>query len=208
MPDAVKERHFTNMLLSSLELKPDEIDDGKEKPDVRILLSDRRIGIEVTEATPEEYVRGSKALIGSGWNGCISTTNWQHRPNRRPTQELLAEGTDIYGNWADSAESFERWKGRIMERLFDKKRAFSRPEFGKLDENWLLIADVEASQITHMPQVIEAARFFHDLAQKFKPASYFDCTFILFGLSFFIKWDHRTSQIDFVFPDGRIIQVA
>lgn len=208
MPDAIKERHFVNMLLSSLGLEPDEIDDGEEKPDVRIRLADRRIGIEVTEATPEEYARGSRALRKSGWKGCISTTNWQHRSNRRTTRELLAEGTDLNSAWADCAESFERWKNRIIERLSDKERVFSRPEFGKLDENWLLIADVEASQITHMPQVNEAALFFHDLAQKFKPTSYFGRTFILFGLNFFIKWDHRTSQIDFVFPDGRIIRVA
>jgi hypothetical protein len=208
MPDALKERHFVDLLLSSLRLEPDEIDDGREKPDVRILLAGQRIGIEVTEATPEEYVRGSRALEKSGWEGCVSPTNWQHRPNRRTTQELVAEGTDLNGDWADCSESFGRWADRIIERLSDKERAFSRPEFEKLDENWLLVADIEATQITHEPDVVEAIRLFNDLARKFKPASFFDRTFILFDKGFFIDWNHRTSRIDLTLPDGRVVKVA
>jgi hypothetical protein len=207
MPDALKERHFVDLLLSSLRLEPDGTDDGREKPDVRILLAGQRIGIEVTEATPEEHLRGTRAVEKSGWKGCFFPTNWQHRPNRRATSELLEEGTDINGDWADCAESMERWKERIVERLRDKERAFTRPDFEKLDENWLLIADVEASQITHEPQLVEAQKFFRDLAQEFKPASFFDRTFILFDQGFFIDWDHRTSRIDLTLPDGRVVKV-
>lgn len=208
MPDALKERHFVDLLLSSLRIEPTEIEDGKEKPDVRIRLAGQRIGIEVTEATPEEYVRGTRALEKSGWKGCVFPTNWQHRPNRRTTRELVVEGTDLNGDWADCSESFGRWADRIIERLSDKERAFTHPDFEKLDENWLLIADVEATQITHEPDVVEAKRFFHDLARKFKPASFFDRTFILFDQDFFIDWNHRASSVSMALPDDRVVVVA
>ncbi len=194
MPDPCKERQYAKLLLSTLSLSPDTLEVA-DKPDIRMEINGSRIGLEVTEATPEEYRRAKKALRDSGWRECIFTESWQHRTERRATDELMSEGIDLHGPWVDSLDSFQNWASRIEERLRDKQRAFSHTDFQRFDENWLLVVDLDHSMITHEPDLLEGRSFFHELLSTFQPKEFFDRTFILMSNAGLIDWNHRQNEI-------------
>lgn len=166
-----------------------------DKPDVLFDHSGKRIGMEVTDATPEEHVRAYRALKRMDWNGFTFPSNLQHREERRPTQELIEETIDIHSEWVDTSDTTGRWAARIKERIIDKHRAFNHPDFQRFDENWLLISDLQNSPITHEPQLVTLKEFFLSAIAQFRPDSFFDRTFIHTSDAGLIEWDHRAARI-------------
>lgn len=166
-----------------------------DKPDVIFDHSGMRIGMEVTDATPEEHVRAYKALDRMGWNGFTSPSNLQHRAERRPTEELVDETIDLDSSWVDTGDATRRWAARIKERIIDKQRAFNHPDFRRFEENWLLISDLDYSPITHEPQLVTLKDFFLSAIAQFRPDSFFDRTFIHTSDAGLIEWDHRAARI-------------
>ena len=206
MPNPNEERQYAKLLLSALELQAVSVEVA-DKPDIRMVINGSRIGLEVTDATPEEYRRGKHALKASGNRECISTEHWQHRVERRATNKLVDEGGNIDGPWVNSHDSFNNWASRIEERIQEKIRAFAHPDFQRFDENWLLIGDLLHSEITHEPDLIEARRFFQTLVSTFRPSLFFDRTFILMSNAGLIDWDHRRSEIVWKVTPDRILNI-
>jgi hypothetical protein len=206
MPNPNEERQYAKLLLSALELQAFSLEVA-DKPDVRMVINGCRIGLEVTDATPEEYRRAKNALKAPDKGGCIFTEHLQHRPERRVTDKLIAEGVSLDGPWVNSLDSFNNWTSRIEERIRDKQRAFAHPDFQRFDQNWLLIADLRHSKITNEPDLIEAGRFFHTLVSTFRPTVFFDRTFILTSNAGLIDWDHRRSEIVWKVTPDRTLNI-
>lgn len=199
MPDVIAERSYAKLLLDKLGQTPSSVVAG-DKPDLCVEVSDRKVGIEVTDATPEEFNRAIKGVFGvRGWPGPFPS-NLQHRATRRTNDELRKEGP----SWKDCSDTFKLWTERIEERLRDKERAFNQASFQKFTENWLLIVDPENllvdrgdSESSREVFLIEARRFFASFAPTFKPVLFFDQTFILISDTVLITWDHRTMQVTY-----------
>lgn len=207
MPNQNEERYYAELLLSTMELIPDSLQ-VKDKPDIRLEIGSRRIGIEVTDATPEEYRRAEKVIRSKGWKDVLSTGNFQHRLKRRTTAELEREGVDLDGQWADSSNVFDAWSLRIEERLKDKERAFLDQNFERFSENWLLIVDWEHSAITYEPDLHMAERFFQKLIFTFRPPIFFDHTFILMSNAELLDWDHDQNEINWKVTDRLNLKIS
>ncbi len=207
MPNQNEERYYAELLLSVMELIPDSLQ-VKDKPDIRLAIGGRRIGIEITEAAPEEYRRAKKTIRAKGWKGVLSTGNFQHRIERRTTAELEREGLDHDGPWSESSKVFDAWSLRIEERLKDKERAFLDRNFERFSENWLLIVDWEHSAITHEPDLRMAERFFQKLISTFRPPIFFGHTFILMSNAGLLDWDHDQNEINWKVTDRLNLKIC
>lgn len=207
MPDPVFESFAAERLIEILGIQPVATDPG-DRPDLVLQMPDYRIGLEVCEATPEEYHRGRKALQAEGWQGCVSPGNWQHRTEHRATKELREEGKGPVV-WVDATDAMSAWSQGLLKRLSDKERAFSHPGFRKFDRNWLLIADIRTTPVTHEPDIIEMKEVLRDLVRSFRPASFFDSTFIDFGADAgLVEWDHASQSASWSISQTRNISIS
>jgi hypothetical protein len=194
MPNPDFERIHAENLLAALNLTPESLIVA-DKPDIRLNINGSQIGLEVTEATPEEFLRATKKFAEMNYQRCLSTTNYQQRDERRNTIDLLAEGLRPEGVWVDSTDLMARWGSRILERMRDKLRAFGDSGFERFESNWLLIVD----PLNELPNYeIEWNGFILtllNLQKSFHPINFFDKTWIHISNKILIEWDHGKDEL-------------
>ena len=117
-----------------------------DRPDFSIIYKNHTIGIEVTESIPEQLARASALLEGLkpecsilepdyfGWDAPERTNNETIEIIKKSNIKLTGKGfvgKSIEINWV---------KG-ITSCINNKMRKLNKPEFDKLDQNWLLVYD-------------------------------------------------------------------
>lgn len=112
----------------------------KERPDFFLTMENREIGIEVTEAVPENRVRAS--IFREKGLGPQVHFLQKHRPgeSRLSKNEILSEinqgraGAPWVGN-----EVEVKWAEVMLHFIKRKVKRLNQPGFTKHKENWLLI---------------------------------------------------------------------
>lgn len=206
MPDPIFEADGARALLEALGIHPEDIEHG-DRPDVRFRWQGVTVGLEVCEATPEEYHRGRKAVRDSGWEQCTATGNWLHRQERRSTEDLKNEGT-ASPVWVDVADVHLSWQQGFQALIHAKHRAFAHPEFRKFDQNWLLVTDCRTSPISHEPDIEVMTDFFQSAVRSFRPDLFFDLTFVNFRDGGLICWDHRKHAATWTIDENRKLLIS
>lgn len=137
MPDSQRERQFAEILFARLRIEPVNVLTA-ERPDLRFELDSKRVGMEITECTPEEYYRGSKIANGIGGPIVYSISHLGEPENRRKNPELFH---DMFNRpeYVDMDVARREWCDRLQRRIVGKRDKL--PGFEQFDENWLLVWD-------------------------------------------------------------------
>lgn len=137
MPDPHRERQFAEILFGRLGIEPLNVLSG-ERPDLRFEFGSKRVGMEITECTPEEYYRGSKIANGLGGPIVYSISHLGEPESRRKNPELFH---DMFNrpDYVDMNVARREWCDRLQRRIVGKREKL--PGFEQFDENWLLVWD-------------------------------------------------------------------
>ncbi|MBW8041980.1 MAG: hypothetical protein FVQ85_18550 [Planctomycetes bacterium] len=115
-----------------------------DKPDFLLTMGGKKIGIEHTDARPENETRKDalRSSDGIGPRGHFVNPVEPDEPKRN-TKELRKEivKNDPKVGWPDQDHTDQEWS-RVMLNVIDKKEEkLQKPEFSRYDEDWLLIRD-------------------------------------------------------------------
>jgi hypothetical protein len=123
----------------------------EDKPDFRIAIHDRIIGVETTRSNCEEQARAHKlqaSVFPSSW---ANLTDLRDKQRRRSSEEIIASAckhpTDPTIPWKKVSEAMLDWAKSIGAILTRKRLKYNKPEFQTFDENWLLIHHYPPSQV-------------------------------------------------------------
>lgn len=187
MPDLVNEQFAANHFLSAIGISAESLKQ-RDKPDFVLQDGGQMIGLEVCNASPEEYQRATKVLHRRQWGGCVFTGNLQHRDERRSTSELINEATNPNVPWRNIGEIHDRWRMGIERRLLEKERAFTNAGFSRFDQNWLLIYDLEVAPVSYKIDIQLIEMDLRSLGSTFAPAEYFHKVWIDLGRGGIVEW--------------------
>lgn len=137
MPDRHRECQFAEILFQRLGLSPTNIRSG-ERPDLRFDIDSKRIGMEITECTPEEYYRGSKNKILSNGPVVFSISHLGDPEIKRDTA-VLVEAMINRPEYVNMDFARREWCDRLCRRIEGKRKKL--PAFEQFEENWLLVWD-------------------------------------------------------------------
>lgn len=115
----------------------------QDKPDFRLRIAGETIGIEVTEAIPQDYAAASALSERQGSQGVIdmSLFRWGAEPKTtREVKEIISQKELTGDGWEGDAPEGE-WAEAIYEILSVKHKRLVSPDFQRVTENWLLIYD-------------------------------------------------------------------
>lgn len=140
----------------------------RDKPDFLFSMSQKRIGIEHTEAVPQNEAQ--KAFLREKGHGPDVHFVSRHKPgeSEKKAKQLIKEiDADEAGDgWV--GDSVEReWADAINHFVLEKKLKIAKDGFDRYDENWLLVYDnwplpvvnrEKASRILH-PVLLDSGAF-------------------------------------------------
>jgi hypothetical protein len=122
-----------------------------DKPDFRITVSNRIIGVETTRLNYEEQVRAQeihKSEFPQSWGNLTGLKDHQpRRSNEQIIKSVSKHPTDPTIRGKKSCEVILDWKHRVAEILKKKRFKYNQPGFEIFDENWLLIHHYPPAQI-------------------------------------------------------------
>lgn len=114
----------------------------QERPDFRMTLGSRQIGIEHTEAVPQNEAHRT-VLSEAGYGPKVRFIS-NHRPGeaRKPAGRLISELEANNGGDGWAGDSVEREWARAMNHFISRKISKLKAKgFERFDEDWLLIYD-------------------------------------------------------------------
>jgi hypothetical protein len=187
MPDLINEEFAAQHFLSAAGIAGESLKQ-RDKPDFVFQNGDQMIGLEVCNASPEEYQRVTKVLHHRQWGESVFAGNLQHRDERRTTSELITETTNPNILWQDNEQIHGRWRMGIERLLREKERAFTNAGFHRFDQNWLLIYDLEIAPIAHRIDLQLVRSSLQFLGAIFHPPDYFDKVWIDLGRGGIVEW--------------------
>ncbi|OHB75139.1 MAG: hypothetical protein A2Z25_21685 [Planctomycetes bacterium RBG_16_55_9] len=115
-----------------------------DKPDFLLSMGGKKIGIEHTDARPENETRKDvlrrKEEIGP--SVCFLAPAEPGEP-RRSAKQLKAEieANDSGVGWGDQDNTDRKWSDVMLSVINAKQEKLQTPEFSRYDEDWLLIRD-------------------------------------------------------------------
>jgi hypothetical protein len=134
------ERQLLDELINRLVLlrypNPTNIQD-RESPDFSMVVSGASVGVELTRSMFEEYCRASRQRF----NGFMIYDRLRDYGVRRSTEELIADATDLAGEWSSAEQQMRDWQHKVEKSLVRKRLKLNSDSFEKFSQNWLLIYD-------------------------------------------------------------------
>lgn len=114
----------------------------RERPDFLLKANDVEIGIEHTEAVPQNEAQ--KTALRDKVDGPEVYFISRHQPgkSKKPAKELIKEIQANYpgSGWAGDAAERE-WSNAMLHFIKGKVNTFTKEGFEKFKQNWLLIYD-------------------------------------------------------------------
>ncbi len=113
-----------------------------DKPDFRLTMGSRTVGIEHTEGITENEAH-AQALRAKGYGADFHfLPHAKVGETKKSRQQLIAEirSDEPSEPWIGDSPEHE-WAEFMVHFLQEKAVAFRKPEFEKLSQNWLLIYD-------------------------------------------------------------------
>lgn len=114
----------------------------RERPDFQLHDGNVTIGVEVTEATTEQFAAYCSAVEKAG-SGFLEASHFRvGAPELSPEQfDNLLQETDLTSDgWSGDSPEHE-WAQGIQSSVEKKLRTINHPEFQKFEKNWLAIYD-------------------------------------------------------------------
>lgn len=114
----------------------------RERPDFLLCCNGTDIGIEVTEATSEDYSEHLAYAAKNTPQSFIQPSHFRYdRPLGRQKKNNLLAQTQLTGyGWAGD-EPEKEWSLYIRDAIISKSRKLMEPNFQKFLKNWLLVYD-------------------------------------------------------------------
>lgn len=147
------ERYAIAHLLSSLAAEDDLLtfplqlvhrNPPEDKPDFLLSTDGKKIGIEHTDARPENETRKDvfRNSEGTGHLAHFVTPVEPDEP-RRCAEQLRKEIelNDPEEGWGDQDDTDRKWADTMLHFIGKKEHKLEAPEFSRYDEDWLLIRD-------------------------------------------------------------------
>lgn len=115
----------------------------QDKPDFQLELGKQLIGIEITEAIPQDYAAADALAERECPEGFIDQSQFKWEMERRTVRELrdIISQNKLHGpGWiGDSTE--REWAQAISDIIVKKTQRLNSPNFQRLATNWLSIYD-------------------------------------------------------------------
>lgn len=113
-----------------------------ERPDLLLSLPSSRIGIEITEAVPEDWAWADARREKLDLETIVSLQRFRPAEPRRSKQEIdnIARGSSRGDGWAGDAPEKE-WADAMLHVAARKSDKCQSPGFEQFEMNWLLIYD-------------------------------------------------------------------
>lgn len=115
---------------------------ASERPDFILEFGARRIGVETTLATFQEYARAQHLHFTRCPKNTVKTSELKDGVRRRKNEEILRDMLNSAEPWGSHEEQMRWWRERIARCLQSKRERLSQPDYQRFDENWLLISDI------------------------------------------------------------------
>ncbi len=113
----------------------------QDKPDFLLLQNKRSIGIEVTEAIPEQYAAFAALAEREFPNTARDPGHFRPGTSRKTTEEMrdiLKQNRLTSPPWEGSSAERE-WATHIEQTIRTKNAKLQKSDFNKYEENWLAI---------------------------------------------------------------------
>jgi hypothetical protein len=129
----------------------------QDRPDVLISTGNTEIGIEITEAIPQQFAAFCAFVnreYPGHWLPAIHFP-WDapHLTDYDKVRELLRKRAVACSGWmADEPE--REWADFILSVIDRKLKSLAEPDFGKHDRNWLSICDNLPLPMVHLAQAV------------------------------------------------------
>lgn len=154
----------------------------EDRPDIVLSMPTACIGIEITEAVPENWARVDALAERKGYDNLRYIERFQPGELRRSTNEInhIAIGKSKGSLWAgDSAE--REWAEVMIYFSLKKIKNYANPNFRKFQKNWLVIYENWP-----LPAVEEdkAASLFHQRIVDLSGSLPFDKIFVEYPKTF------------------------
>jgi hypothetical protein len=128
------------------------------KPDFLLTMNGKNIGIEHTDARPENETRKDvlRRKEGIGPPVYIVTPVEPGEPKRCTKQLREAiEANDSKGGWGDQDNTDQKWADVMLFKIDAKQQKLRMPQFSRYDEEWLLIRDAWPFPSVNLPNAIK-----------------------------------------------------
>jgi hypothetical protein len=165
-----------------------------DKPDFRITVPNRIIGIETTRLNYEEQVRARKlhnSKFPQSWGNLTGLKDHQpRRSNAQIIKSVCKHPTDPTIPWAKTSEEISDWRDKVAAILKRKRLKYNQPEFKVFHENWLLIHHYPPSQIDVYTWPL-AQQYLNEIFNKPRDVNRdFDTIFIHSG-AYLFRWQKQ-----------------
>ena len=165
-----------------------------DKPDFRITMPDRIIGVETTRLNCEEQVRAQKLHASKFPGSWGNLTGLKDNQLRRSSHEIIRSvrkhPTDPTIPWKKGSKAMLDWKDRVDAILKRKRLKYNEPEFKVFAENWLLIHQYPPSQIDAYTQSL-AQQHLNEIFTKPEGVDHdFDTVFVHSG-NYLFRWQKQ-----------------
>lgn len=129
----------------------------KDKPDFRLICGQSKIGVEVTEAIPQNLAAADALAEKEKPSASldISKLKWgEKNKSARELRKIMAENRLTGPGWVDD-EPEKEWSQSILDTCRKKTEKLRAPGFDKFDHNWLLIHDNLAPPIREVDRSLK-----------------------------------------------------
>jgi hypothetical protein len=114
--------------------------ESRDRPDLLLTLPDRKVGVEITEATPTDWARVDAMREHLDQDQALLIPQFLPNDPARSLDEIktMAEGQAPTQGWAGNAPE-RQWADAMCHVIEQKIAKAGKPGFQHFDENWLLI---------------------------------------------------------------------
>jgi len=115
----------------------------RDKPDFRLISGQNEIGVEVTEAIPQNLAAADALAEKEKPDASLDVSKFKWGEKNKPARELrkIVAKDELTGpGWVDD-EPEREWSQAIFDKCRQKTEKFRAPDFDKFNHNWLLIYD-------------------------------------------------------------------
>ena len=114
----------------------------RERPDFLLSLPSKKVGIEITEATPSDWAWVDAQREKCNYDNLVPFQRFRPDEPRRSKEEIdvIARGEGHKDAWEGDSSDRE-WAHVMLHFAQNKAVKFAKPGYDQFDNNWLLICD-------------------------------------------------------------------
>jgi hypothetical protein len=152
-----------------------------ERPDFLIRMADRHVGVEITEATDQQYAKylalAEREFPDAILEPALFTPDSPPRTNQELREFLQQRELSTDGWRGNQVERY--WAQYVLRAIDGKLGKLGKSGFGQFDLNWLTIYDNTPTAMLNMPEAIGLLQ--PELEGRWQLTPAFDAVFVESG---------------------------